>query len=368
MRIDELQQNWDACGRLDPMWAILSVPGKANNRWDPQEFFATGLAEANDLFRDLDASGVRIRRGRALEFGCGVGRITQALCQYFEQCCGVDIAPSMIDLATSYNVFGTKCKYYLNHTDDLRVFPDTSFDFIYSRLVLQHMLPCYSKNYIAEFFRVLAPGGVAVFQVPSELRTPETSTRTLHPPLPPAAFKARIVPHPVPAAIAAGSWLEVGATVTNLSTSTWPSADVTPECPIRLGNHWLNKDSKVLVKDDGRVNVERDLKPMESIELALLVSTPSEPGDYILELDMVQEFVSWFADHNSEPARIPLSLQGGADREPQRKASPKIEMYGVPKPEVLDIIARAGGQVLQVREDAGAGGEWTGFLYIATKN
>ena len=103
MRIEELQQNWDAFGRLDPLWAILSVPAKANNRWDLDEFFATGVAEIQDVFKYLGSLGVHPPRKRAFELGCGVGRITQALCQYFDECDGVDIAPSMIALARKYN-------------------------------------------------------------------------------------------------------------------------------------------------------------------------------------------------------------------------------------------------------------------------
>ena len=36
---------------------------------------------------------VQVRPGRALDFGCGVGRLTQALAGKFSECDGVDIAP-----------------------------------------------------------------------------------------------------------------------------------------------------------------------------------------------------------------------------------------------------------------------------------
>ncbi|MGB2888943.1 MAG: class I SAM-dependent methyltransferase, partial [Candidatus Acidiferrales bacterium] len=42
------------------------------------------------------------------------------------------------------------------------------FDFIYSSFTLQHMAPRYAKGYLREFMRVLAPGGVLVFNLPSE--------------------------------------------------------------------------------------------------------------------------------------------------------------------------------------------------------
>ncbi len=44
---------------------------------------------------------------------------------------------------------------------------DASFDFVYSNISLQHSPPEASYKYIAEFFRILRPGGVALFQIPS---------------------------------------------------------------------------------------------------------------------------------------------------------------------------------------------------------
>jgi ubiquinone/menaquinone biosynthesis C-methylase UbiE len=73
----------------------------------------------------------------------------------------------MIRLAREYNRFGSRCRYYVNAADDLRMFEDGHFDFIYSNIVLQHIPPEYSTRYIREFIRILDPHGMAVFQVPS---------------------------------------------------------------------------------------------------------------------------------------------------------------------------------------------------------
>ena len=121
----------------------------------------------------VESLGVTPRRGRALDFGCGAGRISQALARHFEHVVGVDIAPSMIALANQHNRHGERCRYVLNEHADLRQFQDSSVDFIYSRLVLQHLRPKVIKAYVAEFVRLLDAGGVAVFNVPaSPLDTP----------------------------------------------------------------------------------------------------------------------------------------------------------------------------------------------------
>ena len=38
-------------------------------------------------------------RRSALDFGCGIGRLSQALAEHFDQVYGVDISPKMIELA-----------------------------------------------------------------------------------------------------------------------------------------------------------------------------------------------------------------------------------------------------------------------------
>lgn len=172
MELKELQKHWNAYGAEDPLWAILTVPELKGGKWDPDLFFQNGEQEIGEQMAIVKALGIELRHGRALDFGCGVGRLTQALCLHFDECHGVDIAPSMIEAARAFNRHGDKCQYHLNEADNLSLFADNQFDFIYTVIVLQHMQPTYSRRYIQEFMRVLAPGGLLVFQLPSSLVNP----------------------------------------------------------------------------------------------------------------------------------------------------------------------------------------------------
>jgi ubiquinone/menaquinone biosynthesis C-methylase UbiE len=169
MNLEQLQASWHALGENDPYWAILSVPELKGGGWAIDKFYQTGVENIAETMRELDTLKPGLARGRALDFGCGAGRLTQALAAHFDEAVGVDIAPSMIRLAEAHNRRGAKCQFHLNSTDDLQRYPDASFDFVFTFLVLQHMRPEYSTRYIGEFLRVLKPGGVAMFQVPSEL-------------------------------------------------------------------------------------------------------------------------------------------------------------------------------------------------------
>lgn len=164
--LQELQRNWDAMGRTDAFFYILTVPGKEHNRWDPDEFFASGTADITRLLEHLPRLGVSVPEGKALDFGCGVGRLTQALASRFSEAHGVDIAPSMIEQANSFNRVPEKCFFHLNPSNDLASFEDETFAFIDSLITLQHIAPKFMERYLLEFGRVLAPGGVAVFQLP----------------------------------------------------------------------------------------------------------------------------------------------------------------------------------------------------------
>ena len=168
MKLKYLKEKWDKFGKIDPLWAILTNPRKKGNKWQIDEFFETGINEIETVIEHIESSEISIQNKKALDFGCGVGRLTQALSKYFDEIHGVDIAPSMIELANYYNRFGNKCKYHLNEEDNLEIFSDYFFDFIYSTLTLQHMKPKYSKSYIKEFLRILKPHGLLIFQIPSE--------------------------------------------------------------------------------------------------------------------------------------------------------------------------------------------------------
>lgn len=172
MNLRRLGRHWEAFGRRDPLWAVLTQPDKKGNRWAIDEFFKTGVDEIESVMRYVSERGFPLRRARALDFGCGVGRLSQALAAHFGEVVGVDIAPSMLDLARRYNRHGERCRFLLNQSDRLPMLADESFDFVYTNIVLQHIEPKYVRRYLAEFVRVLVPGGLLLFQMPSRVIDP----------------------------------------------------------------------------------------------------------------------------------------------------------------------------------------------------
>ena len=182
MKLWQTRRHWEKLARTDPLWAVLSDPAKEGNRWETAEFFAVGRREIDTLMASVRTRCPDLRRGRALDFGSGVGRLSQALALHFDRVTGVDIAREMVALADRHNQHGGRVNYVHNTRADLAVFADGSFDFVCSWITLQHIAPEYSRRYLAEFLRVLAPGGVALFQVPAVARPPERWRHSFWPP------------------------------------------------------------------------------------------------------------------------------------------------------------------------------------------
>ncbi|HEX6021221.1 MAG TPA: class I SAM-dependent methyltransferase, partial [Solirubrobacter sp.] len=154
MQIDSQAQDWNELAELDPHWAILTASGKRFGGWDTDEFFATGTAEAKAFMARAEELGLPQARGRALDFGCGLGRMTRALAAHFDECVGIDIADEMIRGAREANADIPNITFEVNQATDLRRFEDASFDLVYSMIVLQHVPDREAiSSYVREFCR-----------------------------------------------------------------------------------------------------------------------------------------------------------------------------------------------------------------------
>jgi FkbM family methyltransferase len=161
--LDDLRDTWQTLGREDPLWAVLSHADKRGNRWRADEFLETGRAEIAAHMQVLDALGVPAEKKLALDFGCGAGRLTRALAARFEHAIGVDVSGSMIEAARALNADVGNAMFVENASPRLATIADASVDLVYSNMTLQHIPPELALGYVDEFYRVLAPGGVALF-------------------------------------------------------------------------------------------------------------------------------------------------------------------------------------------------------------
>jgi SAM-dependent methyltransferase len=162
------RQDWDDLAALDPYWSVLTEPGKRFGGWDRQEFLRSGELEIERLMVTAKGFGLPRSRDSALDFGCGLGRLTRALARHFGQVWGVDISTRMVEQARELHHDVPNCTFQA--TDGALAFPDARFDLIYSVLVLQHQpTRAAIRDMIRDLVRTLRPGGLLCFQLPSRL-------------------------------------------------------------------------------------------------------------------------------------------------------------------------------------------------------
>lgn len=167
-----LQESWDDLAEVDAFWGILAERGKKRyhrGRWTYGEFFERGRLCAVRLVQAMWELGLPVKRRRALEFGCGVGRLARHLASMFDQCVAVDISAVMINRARTLNESVPNVEFEQIEPAWLASCSE-SFDLITSLLVLQHQ-PSRDAIafYIRHFVRLLVPGGLLVFQLAGHL-------------------------------------------------------------------------------------------------------------------------------------------------------------------------------------------------------
>ena len=360
------QRVWEEWAQADPLWAILSEPSFKGGAWDLDEFFRSGEHNIQMVMDDLAQRGLSPATGRCLDFGCGVGRLTQALAGRFQRSDGVDISATMVDLARQYNKRGDRCQYHVNTEPDLALFESNSFDFIYSTIVLQHNPPANAERYIQEFGRLLAPGGVAVFDMTTGLNVRK---------LPADSHRANIVIRSTVATLHTGEAAVLEVEVTNSSGIDWPAGTW-----LAVGNHWYGSVSRRGdTEDDGRVPMPDGLAAGETLVARLTVTAPQKPGSFALQIDLVEEGVTWFADRGSGMATTPVTVKRGQRRllqrrlphsepQPAEPGEPELfTMNGLSRERVERALTGAGCTVVEAVPSSNGGIHWEGYQYFVTK-
>lgn len=128
------------------------------------EYFAEGERQLAGILARGQTLGIAPNRGCALDFACGIGRVTRALGQQFAEVHGLDIAPSMIALANKHNTNTARCHFHLHCDDQLDLFADGSFDLIVAINVLRYISRILQRGYVREFIRLIRPNGLVYFE------------------------------------------------------------------------------------------------------------------------------------------------------------------------------------------------------------
>ncbi|WP_051670418.1 methyltransferase domain-containing protein [Bryobacter aggregatus] len=175
---ETMREDWNRRAKEDAHYYVAF----GRHEQDEAEFLATGADVLRGLRGEMKRGlpGKNPRARRALEIGCGPGRLMKPLSQDFGEIHGVDVSDEMIAIARRRLQAIPHAHPHVGSGADLRQFADESFDFIYSYAVFQHIPdPAVVMSYLRDAARVLKPGGLMRFQA-NNLDAERTSAATWH--------------------------------------------------------------------------------------------------------------------------------------------------------------------------------------------
>jgi SAM-dependent methyltransferase len=167
--INNSDKDWERFGKTDPYFAVLTAPefhGRLSDT-EREKFFASGQTHIDTIFsiirERLDPS---FAPARALDFGCGVGRLLLPLARRCSEVTGVDVSPSMLaEARRNCDSAAAKNVTLVEGDDDLSAV-DGQFDFVHTYIVLQHIPVERGEKLVRKLAAKLLPGGVGMFHVP----------------------------------------------------------------------------------------------------------------------------------------------------------------------------------------------------------
>jgi SAM-dependent methyltransferase len=171
--VEQMRADWNARAQEDAHYYVAF----GRREQEDEEFQSTAAEVVHGLkweMRRMTAGG-DLRARRALEIGCGPGRLLKPMSAFFGEIHGVDISDEMAARARRRLEEIPHAHVHVARNSNLEMFASESFDFVYSYAVFQH-IPSREVvlGYLRETWRVLKPGGYMRCQING---LPETAAR-----------------------------------------------------------------------------------------------------------------------------------------------------------------------------------------------
>jgi SAM-dependent methyltransferase len=168
--VAKVRSQYAKVGPTEPHFAVLVDSPESIDTVDANisQFWSTGHAQALDLLQPLERFGLtELTSKTAVEYGCGIGRLSFGLASQFQQLHSYDVSDSQITLAKKASVDAAvlNCQFHLSSGNPFAALEPC--DFFYSKNTFQHYPPPLIHQFIRNALRSLKPDGVALFQVPT---------------------------------------------------------------------------------------------------------------------------------------------------------------------------------------------------------
>lgn len=162
----QMRRSWNNKAEVNAYHWVDST----KDNWNKADYYEKGNQEIKKyVINFLNFKGFNfndLKKIRALDIGCGTGRLTRAMANYFNFVYGVDISQKMLKKARKDNSDLTNVAFNISNGYDLSDFTNSFFDFVFSFIVFQH-IPNKNivNNYLKDIYRILNKDGLMKVQV-----------------------------------------------------------------------------------------------------------------------------------------------------------------------------------------------------------
>jgi 2-polyprenyl-3-methyl-5-hydroxy-6-metoxy-1,4-benzoquinol methylase len=159
-------KDWEQVGRTDPYFGVVTHDKfRCSNLTEENKgiFFRSGHDEVNSIVENVKHmidSEFTIKK--ALDFGCGVGRLLIPLSDLAETATGIDVSESMLNEAKKNCKAQSINNVILAKSDDTLSCLNGKYDFIYSFVVFQHIPVPRGERIFKNLIDHLEDGGICV--------------------------------------------------------------------------------------------------------------------------------------------------------------------------------------------------------------
>lgn len=162
----DTDREWEKFGKYDPYFGVIThdkyhKPNLSDER--KREFFASGFSYLDDVLKNIKQHiDPNFRIKRALDFGCGVGRLVIPLSEVSQEVLGVDVSDSMLNEARkNCEAQFIKNVNFAKSDDNLSLLNGT-YDLIHSTMVFQHIPVKRGEWIVKNLIEHLSNAGVCV--------------------------------------------------------------------------------------------------------------------------------------------------------------------------------------------------------------
>jgi trans-aconitate methyltransferase len=155
--VRDTDADWIAIAGTQPYFGVLANEQYLADRITPasiDEFYESGRPDIEHVVARLQQMSGDFRPATAIDFGCGVGRLTFAMAKYCDRVIGIDVAEGMLSVGREQ-----ARRRGIDNSEFLDSLPDGPIEWVNSLIVFQHIPPVRGYEILAELLDRLVPGG-----------------------------------------------------------------------------------------------------------------------------------------------------------------------------------------------------------------